>query len=92
MLHCLLQLWTDAGFVDTFRAQHPGVQAFTYFNYMFKMREKNKGWRIDYFMASAALADRCHDAFVMQVTHPAINVIDFEQFSCLMFRPVVVDH
>lgn len=55
-----------SGFVDTFREQHPGVQAFTYFNYMFNMRSKNKGWRLDYFLVSAALKEQCHDSYILQ--------------------------
>lgn len=42
----------DAGFVDTFRHFHPGVIKYTYWNYMFKARERNVGWRIDYVLVS----------------------------------------
>ena len=43
----------DAGFTDTFRHLHPDMTgAYTWWSYMFKAREKNAGWRIDYFLVS----------------------------------------
>lgn len=43
----------DAGFTDSFRHQNPDVSgAYTWWSYMFKAREKNAGWRIDYFLVS----------------------------------------
>ena len=47
----------DAGFVDTFRHFHPDQEGiYSWWSYRFKAREKNAGWRIDYFLASARLA------------------------------------
>lgn len=47
----------DAGFIDTWRYQHPGVeQVYSWWSYRFKAREKNAGWRIDYFVVSEDLA------------------------------------
>lgn len=43
------------GFVDTFRELHPEEQQYSYFSYRFNMRARNKGWRLDYFVASRAL-------------------------------------
>ncbi|KAG1654073.1 hypothetical protein FOA52_012055 [Chlamydomonas sp. UWO 241] len=51
------------GFVDTFRAQHPDVVGYTYFSHRFQARQNNKGWRLDYFLASKSLAPRCYDAW-----------------------------
>ena len=49
----------DAGFIDTWRYQHPGVeQVYSWWSYRFKAREKNAGWRIDYFVVSEDLAPR----------------------------------
>lgn len=49
----------DAGFIDTWRYQHPGVeQVYSWWSYRFKAREKNAGWRIDYFVVSDDLKDR----------------------------------
>ena len=49
----------DAGFIDTWRYQHPGVeQVYSWWSYRFKAREKNAGRRIDYFVVSEDLAPR----------------------------------
>lgn len=49
----------DAGFIDTWRYQHPGVeQVYSWWSYRFKAREKNAGWRIDYFVVSDDLKGR----------------------------------
>lgn len=47
----------DAGFVDVFRKLHPEEVAYTYWSYRFKARERNVGWRIDYFLVSTSLMD-----------------------------------
>lgn len=47
-----------AGFIDTFRYFHPELEgAYSWWSYRFKAREKNAGWRIDYFLASEALKE-----------------------------------
>ena len=49
----------EAGFTDTFRYLNPDATgAYTWWSYMFKAREKNAGWRIDYFLVSNRLADK----------------------------------
>ena len=49
----------DAGFTDSFRHLHPDVTgAYTWWSYMFKARQNNAGWRIDYFLVSNRLADK----------------------------------
>lgn len=49
----------DAGFIDTWRYQHPGVeQVYSWWSYRFKAREKNAGWRIDYFLVSNRLMEK----------------------------------
>jgi len=49
----------DAGFTDTFRRLNPDATGcYTWWSYMFKAREKNAGWRIDYFLVSDRFADR----------------------------------
>ncbi|MBP3673637.1 MAG: exodeoxyribonuclease III [Oscillospiraceae bacterium] len=49
----------EAGFTDTFRHLHPDVTgAYTWWSYMFKAREKNAGWRIDYFLVSNRIKEK----------------------------------
>ena len=49
----------DAGFTDSFRYLYPDAEgAYTWWSYMFKAREKNAGWRIDYFLVSNRIADK----------------------------------
>ncbi len=48
----------EAGFVDTWRFQHPEEVKYSWWSYRFKAREKNVGWRIDYFLVSENLKDR----------------------------------
>lgn len=46
----------NAGFIDTFRYFHPDLeQVYSWWSYRFKAREKNAGWRIDYFCVSSSL-------------------------------------
>lgn len=53
----------EAGFIDTFRHFYPDrTDAYTWWSNMPKVRERNVGWRIDYFLASARLAPHLIDA------------------------------
>ena len=47
-----------AGFTDTFRFLHPTEEKYSWWSYMFHAREKNVGWRIDYFIISNRLCDK----------------------------------
>lgn len=51
-----------AGFIDTFRHLHPEEVKYSWWSYMFKAREKNAGWRIDYFVVSERIADKVQAA------------------------------
>lgn len=51
-----------AGFVDSFRHLHPEEVKYSWWSYMFKAREKNVGWRIDYFLVSERIADKIQAA------------------------------
>ena len=53
-----------AGFVDTFRYLHPEKQQFSWWSYRFHAREKDVGWRIDYFCVSQALVPRITSASI----------------------------
>lgn len=49
----------DSGFTDTFRYFYPDTEGiYSWWSYMFRAREKNAGWRIDYFISSKALDDK----------------------------------
>ncbi len=53
----------EAGHIDTFRYFYPDLEgAYSWWSYMFHAREKNAGWRIDYFVVSESLKDRLKDA------------------------------
>ena len=55
--------WLNAGFTDTFRYFYPEQkEIYSWWSYRFKAREKNAGWRIDYFVTSASLNDKLVDA------------------------------
>jgi exodeoxyribonuclease-3 len=56
----------NAGFVDTFRYKYPEVEGkYSWWSYMFHAREKNAGWRIDYFIVSENLKDKIEDAQIL---------------------------
>ncbi|MGN1202490.1 MAG: exodeoxyribonuclease III [Eubacterium sp.] len=53
----------NSGFTDTFRYFYPDAEGiYSWWSYMFKAREKNAGWRIDYFITSESLDDKLIDA------------------------------
>ena len=53
----------DSGFVDSFRALYPDVTGvYSWWSYRFSARKNNAGWRIDYWLVSAALREKIVDA------------------------------
>ena len=52
----------DAGFADSFRVLHPDEVKYSWWSYRFHAREKNAGWRIDYFIVSRRIADKIRAA------------------------------
>ncbi len=52
----------DSGFTDTFRQLYPDKVEYSWWSYMMKAREKNIGWRIDYFVVSSRLFDKVQDS------------------------------
>lgn len=58
---CLL----ESGFTDTFRALYPDRVQYSWWSYMFRARERNTGWRIDYFVVSNRLFPRVKDSFIL---------------------------
>lgn len=61
--------WIDrflaSGFVDTFRLFDRSPERYTWWDMKTKARERNVGWRIDYFFVDQGLKDRCRDAFIL---------------------------
>lgn len=56
----------DAGFIDTFRYFYPDMEGiYSWWSYRFRAREKNAGWRIDYFCVSESLRERLADAKIL---------------------------
>ena len=54
----------DAGFVDTYRHLNPETVKYSWWSYRTKGREKNVGWRIDYFLVSQGLMPRVSDSLI----------------------------
>lgn len=55
----------DSGFVDTFREAHPDEVKYSWWSYRGGAREKNIGWRLDYFVISERLKDKVEEAFIL---------------------------
>lgn len=54
----------DSGFKDSFRMLHPDTVLYSWWSYRFKARERNTGWRIDYFIVSDDLSSRITGAAI----------------------------
>lgn len=55
----------NAGFTDTFRFLYPTKpDCYSWWSYMFKAREKNAGWRIDYFIVSKSIEDKIKESYI----------------------------
>ena len=52
------------GYIDTFRYLYPNKIEYSWWSYRFKAREKNAGWRIDYFVISNSLKDKLIDSII----------------------------
>ena len=55
----------SCGFKDTFRALYPEKVQYSWWSYMYRAREKNVGWRIDYFVVSERLMEKVRDSFIL---------------------------
>lgn len=53
-----------SGFIDTFRYFHPDEIKYSWWSYLFHAREKNAGWRLDYFVVSKILIDKIKDSYI----------------------------
>jgi len=74
---------TDLGYVDVVRPHTPGPDVFTYWDYYRQRFERNRGMRIDFVLASPALASRATGAFIDRVERAGTGASDH--------APVVVD-
>lgn len=54
----------DSGFIDTYRYLHPDAVTYSWWSYMHHAREKNIGWRLDYFVISKSLLPKLKDAVI----------------------------
>lgn len=54
----------ESGFIDTFRYLNPSEEKYSWWSYMGKAREKNIGWRIDYFIVSKDIVNKIEDAYI----------------------------
>jgi exodeoxyribonuclease-3 len=61
-----LDRFVEAGFVDTFRMFHPDkAECYTWWDMKTRARQRNVGWRIDYFFVSENMRDQVKDAFIL---------------------------
>lgn len=60
----LTELLAD-GFTDSYRLLYPNKIEYSWWSYMMKSREKNVGWRIDYFIVSSKLCESLDDSFIL---------------------------
>jgi len=62
--------WMDnfesCGYIDTFRYFHPEGEQYTWWTYRFKARERNIGWRIDYFFVTEGLINKVQDSIILK--------------------------
>ena len=55
----------EAGFIDTYRFLYPDTtDAYTWWSYMARARDRNIGWRIDYFLVSERIKDKIEEAAI----------------------------
>lgn len=54
----------DSGFIDTFRYLHPDDVVYSWWSYLFHAREKNAGWRLDYFVVSSSFMKYIEDSYI----------------------------
>ena len=60
-----LTILLNSGFTDTFRYLYPNkTECYSWWSYMFKAREKNAGWRIDYFIVSKSIEERIEESYI----------------------------
>lgn len=71
-----------SGFIDSFRMLHPSEVTYSWWSYRFRARERNAGWRIDYFLTSQRLQPIIREAQILTDIHgsdhcPVMLTLDF---------------
>lgn len=61
-----LSRWLEAGFVDAYRHLHPDAEEYTWWTYRFDARNRNIGWRLDYFLVSAECMPHVQEARILR--------------------------
>ncbi len=59
-----VEKFLQKGFVDVYRKKYPEREQYTWWTYRFAARQRNIGWRIDYFLVSQALASKVNDVII----------------------------
>jgi len=78
---------TGTPYIDIWRALRPDDEGFTFWSYRFSAKLKNRGWRLDYFVASPSLMDHVVKIFRRAHLHgssdhvPLGLILDFEKFK-----------
>ena len=62
----LIDKLVSHGYIDTFRHLHPDARQYTWWSYRFRAREKDIGWRLDYFFISESLLPALASAFILK--------------------------
>ena len=60
---------TETGLIDSFRSLHPDTVKYSWWSYRAGAREKNIGWRLDYFLVSSSLESALEEAFILNDVH-----------------------
>ena len=60
-----MSLLLESGFTDSYRYLNPDKIGYSWWSYRFQARQKNIGWRIDYFIVSNQIKDKMKDAYIL---------------------------
>ncbi len=60
-----LDIFVKSGYIDTFRYFHPEPHQYTWWSYRTRARERNVGWRLDYFFSTSDIVDDIEDSFIL---------------------------
>ncbi|MBP9817488.1 exodeoxyribonuclease III [Candidatus Shapirobacteria bacterium] len=61
----ILTMWEDSGWIDTFRHLHPDTVTYSWWDQITRARDRNVGWRIDYFYVDKAILSKVKEAFIL---------------------------